>query len=580
MMIYRPYRAALVAAVFLLAVPATSAVAGLPATIGARELRPGMRGYGLSVFFGQQVDSFEAEVIDVIENEWPRGDLILCRLSGQGLEESGIVAGMSGSPVFFEGRLAGAVAYGWGFAKEPIAGVTPIRQMLEIWRDEERPGRTGLRTGSSNSLTGDDRRLSALRPLTVPLAVSGLGPVAAGVIDSLLGGWGLVSVVAGSGRGIDSSDAALLPGSAIGVALVDGDLRFSAIGTLTARDGDRVLIFGHPMFQAGSVELPLVTGRIHTVLPNALSSFKIFSPGPVVGAVTEDRLHGVAARLGWRAPTLPVSVRLMSPTADESFSLRLARHDELVPTLLPAALAGLVYESEGTMAEATVEALVRLYLHGESVLIRHVAAGIDPTRQWLFRLRNELLTVFGNRFERPSLDSVTVNLVFSAGAQRAWLEGVRPARQLVRPGERVQLYLRLRDWRGESREDSIEVDLPSGLPDGPLVLRIGQRDSLLLDEQLRAPERLEPQSLRTALELLAQAGREDELALVGMLRSGGMVLGRGELAALPRSLRSVLAPGSAAGRGQLTSESRVLDVTVPMGRVIAGTARVELEVRR
>jgi hypothetical protein len=563
----------ILAAILLLAGMAPAAVP----TIGTKELSPGMKGYGLSVFFGQQVERFEAEVIDVIHNEWPRGDMILCRLSGKGLEESGIVAGMSGSPVYFDGRLAGAVAYGWGFSKQPIAGVTPIEQMRETWRDEDKgSGARGQGPGIRGQGTGN--REGELRTLAVPLAVSGMTPRAAAAIESLVGGWGLKPVVAGSGAGIDSSDAALAPGSAVGVALVDGDVRFSAIGTLTDRDGDRILMFGHPMFQGGGVVMPFIAGWIHTVLPSAASSFKIFSPGPVVGATREDRLYAVSARLGERANTLPVTVRLQSPTVRDVFRFNVALHDDVTPALLPAAVAEVIYESEGSMVEQTMRVRYVLRAGRDSVEVRHVAAGPDPAAAWLTRLRDELRLLYANRFERPALGPVDVSVEFEPGVSRAFLSGVRPERQSVRAGESLRLFLALRDWRGASFEDTVELNLPEALPPGKLVLRLGQRDSLLLDEAGRSPGKLEPRSLAGVFELLGRTGREDELRVTGTVRVPGLVLGSEELAAPPRSVRSVLQGGVAEGIAAPTPESQVLEKSFALDRVIAGTARLELEV--
>lgn len=565
------------AASWLAVLAVACSVAQAVPTVAARDLKPGMKGYGVTVFFGQQVERFEAEVIDVIRNEWPRGDLILCRLSGKGLEEAGIVAGMSGSPVYIEGKLAGAVAYGWGFAKQPIAGVTPIDQMLEIWRDEDQgSGTRGRRPGTRGQGSG----VGQLRSLAVPLAVSGMSPRAAAAIESLVGQWGFAPVAAGAGQGIDSSDAALAPGSAVGVALVDGDVRFSAIGTLTHREGNRLLLFGHPMFQGGAVAMPLITGWIHTVLPSAASSFKIFSPGPVVGAMTEDRLHGVAARLDRRAATLPVEVRLVSPTARDVFRFRVALDDELTPGFVPAAVASLVYESEGSMAEQTLRTTCRIRAGRDTVTVRHTYAGVDPAAPWLPRLRDELRLLYANRFERPVIDGIDVSVEFEPGVRKAYLAGARPERRVVRAGERVRLFLSLRDWRGEPFEDTVELDLPGALPPGPLALRLGQRDSLLLDDLARAPARIEPRSLRSTYELLERTGREDELAVTGTIRSPGLVLGGEELPAPPRSVRSVVGPGAAEGLVQPAAASQVLEQQFRLDRVISGTARLELEVRQ
>lgn len=565
----RPGGIALALLLLAAAVPAAPV-----ATIAVSELRPGMTGYGLSVFAGGRIDTFRVELIDVMRNVSPRGDMILCRCTGQGLEHSGIIAGMSGSPVYFDGRLAGAVAYGWGFSKDPIGGVTPIGEMLELL---DLPGAA---PGTRPPGTPAPAPGVSLPRLPLPLGIAGAPPGLVELAGSLLAGSGLLPVAAG-GAGGRGPAGGFLPGGAVGVVLADGDVSLAAVGTVTWVDGDRLLAFGHPMFQAGAVALPMAGGDIHAVIPNYASSFKLFSPGPVVGTIVQDRLPAVSGVVGPVPPMLPVRVSLTAPALTREYRFRVADIAPLVPSIAALGIADVVYASEGTYEEATLEARVRVTLAGApAVAFRQVLTGRAPADGFARTLADRLRLLIENRFRPVQVESIDVTLALRPGLSRLTVTGVQPARTTVAPGDTLALWLALRDAAGNSSTRRFAVAIPPTAPAGRLTLSLSSADSFLLRELYRSPGAAEPQTLAELIGLLERTGDEDVLVIAGYTGTPGLALGARELPVTPPTLRRVLDPGRRGGRLRPVSESRLILDRYRLDGVIAGTHEITLEVTR
>ncbi len=562
------------------------ALAGIP-IMTVDELKPGMKGTGRSVFFGTEVREFDVEVVDIMRHVWPRGDMILCRLSGQGLEESGVVAGMSGSPVYIEGKLIGAVSYAWSFAKEPLAGVTPAAQMLEIWNEPDHSESPG---GSHSGRTARSGGLAGLSALPLPVALSGFTPALAELVEPALKKFDLMPVGAAGVLGATADTSALVPGAAVGVALIDGDVQLSGIGTLTCREGNRILAFGHPMLQAGNVRMPMVGGVIHSVVSSVASSFKLFSPTAPLGTISQDRLAGVGGSIGPVPEMLPVTAVVSSPSGLDTYRFRVVEQEQLAPTLAAVGLANVVYQTEGNLEEMTLASRMTVRLspvanrgsdvQAESLVIEHRFSGVNPAAD-LFRTANkELQVLFDNRFLPAPIAAVEFDIRFSRGRNLAYLLSARPQLASVRPGDSVRVTLGLRDFRGDDYEVVITVGIPQPTPEGRLRIVIAPPDSLLALEAMRAPAKLEPGSFAGLLELLSQTGRENELVAAGFSARPGLTLAGKELPAPPPSLRSVLFNPRSDEQVVPTNESPVFRQAFDLGRVISGVARLDVEVKR
>lgn len=536
-------------------------------------LRPGMKGTGYSVFSGTRPEPFQVEIIDVMRRTSPRGDIILARLSGAGLEQTGVIAGMSGSPVYIGDRLVGAVAYAWPFAKEPIAGITPAAEMLKIW---ELPDT--VQTGGVRQLGPGYRSGLNLPPM--PVALSGFSGRLEALVAPVLSRHGLVPVAGGIAGGDDTVE--LVPGGAVGVALIDGDVRAAAIGTITAREGNRILAFGHPMFLAGAVRLPLTGGRIHSVLPALSISAKLFSPSRPVGVVNQDRLTGISGIIGPEAPMIPVRVYLRSPVAEDSYRFRVADHEQLTPDFLPVGLIQTVLQTEGMMEDYALETRLELDFDraGRNRLeLRHLFTGTEALSQMLAKLNNELTLLFGNPIEPVRLRQVRAELRFHPGRRICQLVSARSELSRVRPGETLNIVLRLRDYRGEETEKKVQVPVPPATPPGPLTLTLTSRDEFLNQELSAEGEPSQPKTLERLLEILAESGREDELVIAGYLRKPGLRLNQAELPLAPPSVQQVLGATRSLGEIRQVPASRLFRTVVPLERVVIGSATIEVEVK-
>jgi hypothetical protein len=568
----------------LLAAGFATAAARIP-IMTVDEIKPGMKGTGRSVFFGTEVKEFGVEVVDVMRHVLPRGDLILCRLSGQGLEESGVVAGMSGSPVYIDGRLIGAVAYAWAFAKEPLAGVTPAAQMLRIWDEPDRSESPG---GARSSRASGGSGLAGLSALPLPVALSAYSPALAELVEPAMKRLGFTPLAAAGSGAVAADTAGLVPGAAVGVALIDGDVRVSGIGTLTCREGNRILAFGHPMLQAGNVRMPMVGGVIHSVMPSVASSFKLFSPTAPLGTINQDRLAGVAGSIGPVPAMLPVTAIVSSPSGLDTYRFRTVELEDMVPALVAVGLTDVVYQTEGNLEEATLASrmTVRLSAAGrqqgiaDSLVVEHRFSGVNPAADLFRSASKELEILFGNRFLPAPIAAVDFDVAFTPGREVSYLLSARPQSASVRPGDSLRVTLGLRDFRGDDSEAVIAVKIPEPVPEGRLRIVIAPPDSQLALEVVRAPGRLEPGSFADLLELLSQTGRENELVAVGFSTEPGLTLAGKEMPAPPPSLRSVLLSSGSDEQVMPTRESPVLRQTFDLGRVISGVARLDVEVKR
>ena len=557
------------------------------------QLKPGMKGTGRSVFFGTEVKEFGAEVVDIMHHVSPRGDMILCRLSGQGLEESGVVAGMSGSPVYIDGKLIGAVSYAWTFAKEPLAGVTPAAEMLRIW---DEPDRSESQHGSRSGRMSDGSGLAGLSALPLPVALAGFTPALAELVEPALRKFSFTPVGAAGAASAGAADTSdLVPGAAVGVALIDGDVRLSGIATLTCREGNRILAFGHPMLQAGNVRMPMVGGVIHSVVPSVASSFKLFSPTAPLGTITQDRLAGVGGNIGPIPEMLPVTAVVSSPSGLDTYRFRIVKLEDLAPMLVAVGLTDVVYQTEGNLEEMTLASRMTVRLSAgrqspvakrksqipaDSLVIEHRFSGVNPAAGLFHSASNELEAVFGNRFLPAPVAAVEFNISFSPGRDLAFLFSARPQAASVRPGDSVRVTLGLRGFRGDDSEVVITIGIPEPTPEGRLRIVIAPPDSLLALEVQRAPGKLEPASFAGLLDLLSQTGRENRLVAAGFSTQPGLTLSGKELPAAPPSLRSVLLNSRSDEQVMPTNESPVFRQTFNLDRVISGVARLEVEVKR
>ncbi len=543
----------------------------------------GQVGYGVSVFEGTELERFEVEFLGRLGGFAVGEDYILARLTGANLEESGVIAGMSGSPVYVKNELVGAVAFAWPFAKEAIGGITPIgsmrRQLLEL-----RPGASssGGATGASTTSWGDllqvgdpeavlqrwTRKLlpkaSVVGPSAVQLATSALPPK--------MHEWMQANVGSIAPIGRSPVDSQLEPGSAVAGILVDGDWQMAVTGTVTDVVGDRILAFGHPFLATGATNMPMAPAEIVVVVPSRASSFKLSNFGEPVGGFDTDVSTGVGGRVGDVPEMVPLEVSLAG--AERPLSMRLAKVSELVPTLIGLGLfqsTGAAGHQGGTYG-LDLTATFDLGDYGELRLISThdgpsaVVSAAVLLIQYADFLHNNSWADSEIRGVRLAVEQHTRPITVS-------ILGARASRRQVAPGETLDVTVELKGYRETAEQRQLQVQIPPDLRPGSYSLLVGDGRSVDLATWQVTGE--EPRDFERSLELLRQLRSSRHLAVAGLrLTSGLSVRGVG-LPELPGSMTEILR------RGQDTKPvvwriHNLLDQ--PSMRPLSGVARIDLEI--
>jgi len=581
--------------ILILAVWTGVAAESAPPTMPFSEVRKGMRGTARTVFDGTTVESFDVEILGKLPNIGPRQNLILARCSGGPLAETGILAGMSGSPVTIDGRLIGAIAYSWGFSTEAIAGITPIEEMLEVARmDATVPEPTALGMLEPNwrevlfdaaRLNGVwEQRLSALGGTprgswTPPLTIAGFGASGARRISERLEGAGIRTVQGGGSGGDGERSPALEPGSAIGLKLVRGDVEMAATGTVTWIDDDGILAFGHPLFGLGSVNLPLTGARVETLLPSLHNSSRLAVTTDDIGALRQDRAAAVYGRLGAEPGMIPIRVQLDSATGSQTFSFDVADDPLLAPVLFYLALNGIVGAAERTAGSLTVrvaEGSVIKMDAEQDVTLDNVFSGPQALDYASGLPAYILHLLMNNVWAAPRIVGVNLILEYEAQPDSARLIRVVADRYRVVPGEAVDLELIVAPFRGPRRTLRTSIRIPDEQPAGKLTLLIAGAATVQRNEQADAS--VLPKDLDQLVRLINQLRRNDRLYIVASGADPGVFVEGVRMPNLPPSVAAVLSRPGGRGNGVRVMRRHLLEESLAVGDVVEGLARVELEV--
>lgn len=511
-----------------------------------KDIKRGMKGYGLTVFEGTKPERFEVEVIDVLTNFRPKQDLVLIKTKHPRLEVAKVVAGMSGSPVYLEGKMIGAYAYGWTFGSEPVAGVTPIRNMLD---DMARPlpndiygwplrvlpearkvgpadGRRGslnaggaTRLASVNASAGakfarydlrrhaselaelhaasvPNRGSSALTPVATPLLVSGMTPGAVGMARELLEPMGLEPLQAGGAGAPDpNAPTRFVDGGAIGVQLVRGDMSAMGLGTVTRVEGDRLVAFGHPMMEAGVTALPTAIGKVLWFLASDQRSFKIGMPVRELGALVNDRQASIVVSQSLKAPVIPVSMKIHGvpgfPSANWNFEVA---HDRfLSPSFVSVALGSALQAVANEKQDVSWTAVSTLKIKGYGQIQLEdygVAIGGTPDAGELGRsnLVRAVGTILTNPWENAIIESASMSIELRYAREILRLRGADVLDPEVEAGQPARLRLTFSPYAGPEITRVVAVNIPAHLAGQTVTLELVP--GYLEDREDAAPDSL------------------------------------------------------------------------------------------
>jgi len=490
---------------FVVAQTASAPTAQNPQIITVSQIHAGMRGVAYTVFEGVKPESMDVEVLGVLHNvNGPKGDIILVRLHGTKVEYTGVVAGMSGSPVYLDGKLAGALAFRIGeFSKEPIAGVTPIADMLEINALDRSPaeetsavkpsvntvaGKTAAPgegfalPGSAQDSAGKDFA-NYLKPIETPLVFNGFSEQAIQLFAPQFAGAGIVPVMGAGSVSNDKQPEPLEAGSAVSAILVRGDMDIAATCTVTYVDPQQLLACGHPLLQFGSVDLPMTKAEVLATLPSPLNAFKIVNTTEAVGTFVQDRHTGIMGVFDRQPQMIPVTLTIHSGTGSKEFHYEVLNNPKLTPVALMVTVFNALHGVNEFGEEITYRLAGSIGVKGfPDVTMRNMFAPVEngqpAAMQAALSLGERFGRIYDNPYNAPAIAGVKLD--FDLVRERRWarLESARTDVTEARPGQEITLETVLAPYRGERMVRQIRVKIPTSTSKGTLRILVSDGETL------------------------------------------------------------------------------------------------------
>ncbi len=585
------------------------------------KIRPGMKGYGLSVFKGTTIEKFPITVIGVLERFDFDMDAILIRIDGGTVvqRKSGVIAGMSGSPIFINGKLVGAISFGWYFPKEPVCGVTPITAMLACTDPKRYPSprfTSGLlRPKGSPVIVGgrsihrvwvatnqiEAKKLSErlrpdeglLVPVATPLIVSGVPRSVLPLLQRMLEPYNFLVIEGGGGKtSLPVKDAPIRPGSALGVQIVGGDIDLTGVGTVTWVEGDKVLAFGHPMMGLGSVDLPITSAYVTDIISSYEFSSKLAVSLKECGRLTQDRAFAVAGELGKPSRTVPmrVALRNFAQKLQRFYNLQLASHRELVNLAAYISLAGALATNIGDAEEGSTYMRLKVEAEGLPPIVREnwfpneggmgiggiilILLGGARTSP-IAELADIMEAAVGNRFEEVKFTNIQAEIEFHPQRRTAWIDRVTARKTRVKPGEKVPVTLTLKGWGGFERTMTVELEVPQNARPGRIRFLVGGGMMGETVRQQSGYRRPRPRSLRELWEQLRDVYANNEVIIgTSPLTSGVEIAGK-RWESLPAPIIEAL---MSMGSSDIQSIRDYREKRFTFDRILTGMASITLTV--
>ncbi len=546
------------------------------------EVRRGMKGVAYTVFEGVNPEPMQVEILGLLKDALgPGQDMILARLHGDKPEYTGVVAGMSGSPVYIDGRLVGALSYRIGqFTKEPICGITPIESMLQV-RDGGNAAAPGMRRAEVKDSGVEGQ--PDMRPMETPLVFGGFSQETVDRFGDRFRAMGLTPVAGlGGANPTAVQPEPLVPGSAVSAVLVRGDLSMAGTCTVTYVDAKRLLACGHPITQYGPVQMPMTKAEVLASLASPLNSFKIINTTETVGAFTEDRASAILGQFGAQARMIPVAVEVVPP-AGEAKTL----HFEVLDNrqLTPSAMLMSVYQSLQTNNVSAEEMSYRLT--GEIGV-----KGQAPVRMQGIMAQNEMFPgtintallvndrfskVYENALDQPTVTGVKLKVEALPARMTAVVESARLSRMEARPGDEIEVEAMLHPYQAEARMVRVKVKLPAELTPG--TMRVLVSDGATVDKLMTHGPSQQQVGLTDTVAALNRLHPNDRV-YVTLLDHAAQAVVEGEaLPVVPLSMVNVLEPLKESQKMQLTGESVVEAGSVEAGYSVSGSQVLSLLVK-
>ena len=567
------------------------------------QIQAGMKGVAYTVFQGTQPEPMDVEIIGVLKNmNGPKSDLILVRLKGAKPEYTGVVAGMSGSPVYVGGKLVGAISYRIGqFSKEPIAGVTPIAQMLEINElDASTPAENRATAKSDSSMTrsstGGPAALPAsvasyvnyLQPIEAPLVFSGFSEEVLRAFGPRLAAAGIVPVMGVGGVSDKKQPEPLVPGSAVSAVLIRGDMDAAATCTVTYMDASRLLACGHPLLQYGNVDLPMTKAEVLATLASPLNAFKIVNATEAVGSFVQDRHTGILGQLGRTPQMIPVTLTVHGGSRPKQFHFEVLNNAKLTPVVMGATVYNALQGMNESGEDVTYRLHGRIDVNGyQAVALQNMFAPLDtnvPSGMAVALSVGERFSrIFDNSYATPRIAGVQLDLDVVRERRSARLETARTDITEARPGDEIIIEAVLRPYRGELIVRQIPVRIPTSAAKGPLHILVTDGDTL--DKMRRGPASggstavANKLDLASTIALLNKEHANDRLYVSLLEANPEATVDDKVMPTLPISIMNVMDGMRGTQDMVVIGESAVNESSTPLDYVVSGAQIISLTIK-
>jgi hypothetical protein len=596
----------------------TALVLGLCAFSGAEsrddffrvdDLRPGMKGTGKTCFQGTEPEDFDVEILGVLRGISPGADAVLARFSGGALEKTGVFSGMSGSPVFIDGKLLGAVAFSYAYVTEAIGGITPIEQMVSaveesvsfpsgiiykksrLWDYRLPIPSSGLKAAELPELASPDLRLAyggqRLLPIATPVSMRGFDSSAIKTFSPMFSSAGmrlLEGAASGSASAVSAgaTDLPFYPGGTIAVSLVQGDLDVSAGGTVTWVDGERLYAFGHELMSMGFTELPMRKASTITVVPNLESSFRVFESGAVMGTIRQDRSSGIFGIIGERPRLTPLQVRLTtSRRVHKTFNYEIVRDALLTPSLVNLVVYNTILAAERAQGSLTLRVNGRIRVKGQPdvEISGRFSSDLDAATGASMSVAVPVNYLMAGGYENLDIEGIDVDIIADEKERLAALDFIRLDRTEARAGETVELDISCVMPNGTEIQRTYQIKIPENIAPGSLSLVVSDGALLTASDSLETGN-LVPRDLSQLIRLINNARKNDRIYVRLLRRETGAIVGGEALPGLPPSIVSILDSKRRTGAAGMLRTSILTEYELPETEHIAvGSKTLEIIVK-
>jgi hypothetical protein len=568
------------------------------ATFPLSKIQAGMHGVAYTVFQGTKPEPMPVEVLGVLKNaNGPKGDIILVRLGGAKAEYTGVVAGMSGSPVYFDGKLAGAIAFRIGeFSKEPIAGVTPISEMLEISAIDTTPTSVPVQAKSLPQLTSKTSGpglastpvqsfSNYLKPIDTPLVFSGFSEDAVQRFASQFAAQGIVPVMGVGSVSPQKQPDPLVPGSAVSAVLVSGDMNIAATCTVTYIDATHLLACGHPLMQFGSVDLPMTKADVLATLPSPLNAFKIVNATETVGSFVQDRHNGILGEFGKKAEMIPVTLTIHGGSTSKVFHYEVLNNARLSPVAISTTVYNALHGVNEYGDETTYAMKGAINVEGfpEVKLEDMFAASADGMQPAAMMAASAVGGSFGRIYDNPysTPDIKGLSLDFEVTNERRWarMESARADVSEARPGDKVTVEVLLRPYRGDAIIEHIPVRIPTSASKGS-TLHILVSDGEMLDRVRHSASTAQKLDLASTIGILNKEHVNNRVYVSVLDADPEAVVADKVMPALPLSVMNVMDGMRGTDDMTVLGESSVSETaTAPLDYVVSGAQLLSVTIK-